>query len=393
MIMVGNMKMINARPVIIWGTGLNAVQFTYQVKNTLKIAGYIDSNGDYGQFQGKTVYRLSEISDYKKYYIIFAGTISIYESEIRPQLLQLGIKEFEDFICAKWYQKKMVLLHGNCHMSALSEALASSEGFDEKYFIYKHRMIQEYRYGETIDPYIIGHCDVFIHEDIQPQNRYGYKLSDEYLIPLLKKSCKNITIPNLFGLARGFFPQYDGYNSNDKNRPLRNGIDKNGMFPHSDIVIDQAVKKGMPIGDIIEYSKGKVFSDEEIVRNFNIYMDKIKDRDNAWSIKISSFIREHYQDEKLFYDIGHPTEAVIIFIAKEIFILLGLDEDSNIVCSPMDAHETPVYPCVKDVLGLKWDIQYIRRQGKKIVKNMDLVEYIREYVAWCYPDYRPGERT
>lgn len=387
MTMVVDMKAINERPVIIWGTGINAVQFTYQIKNTLKIAGYIDSNGDYGQFAGKAVYRLSEISDYKEYYIFFAGTISVYESEIRPQLLQLGMKEFEDFMYAKWYQKKMVLLHGNCHMNALSEALACSEEFTEKFFIYKHRMIQEYKNGETIDSYIIGHCDVFIHEDIQTQNPYGYKLSDEYLVPLLKKSCKNITIPNLFGLARGFFPQYDGYNSNDKNKPLRNGIDRNGMFPHCDIVIEQAIAKGMPIDDIIDYSKGNIFSEEEILKNFNVYMDKIKDRDNAWDIKIFSFIKEYYQEEKLFYDIGHPTEAVIIFIAKEIFALLGLDVADEIMCNPMDAHESPIYPCVRDALGLKWDIQYIRKQGKKIVKNMDLAEYIREYVAWCYPDY------
>ena len=56
----------------------------------------------------------------------------------------------------------------------------------------------------------------------------------------------------------------------------------------------------------------------------------------------------------------------------------------------MDAHESPIYPCVRDALGLKWDIQYIRKQGKKFVKNMDLAEYIREYIDWCYPDYISG---
>lgn len=384
------MKMINERPVIIWGTGLNAVQFTYQVKDTLKIAGYIDSNGDYGQFDGKPVYRLSEIKNDRKYYIFFAGTIAVYENEIRPQLMQLGIREFEDFMYAGWYRKKMVLLHGNCHMGALGEALASSEEFNENYYIYKHRMIQEYKDGETIDPYIIRHCDVFIHEDIRSQNQSGYKLSDEYLVPLLKKNCKNIVIPNLFGLAGGFFPQYDGYNPIDKNRPLRNGVDKNGMFPHSDTVIDQAVMEGMALADIIEYSKGEVFSEEEIIRNFNLYMDKIKERDNNWDIKIYSFINERYQEEKLFYDIGHPAEAIMIFIAEKIFVLLGVETDDIIACSPMDAHETPVYPCVRDALGLKWDTQYIRKQGKRIVKQMDLDEYIREYVAWCYPDYGLG---
>ncbi len=291
---------------------------------------------------------------------------------------------------AGWYHKKMVLLHGNCHMCALSEALLSSEVFNEEYFIYKHRMIQEYKDGETIDPYLIGHCDVFIHEDIQPQNVHGYKLSDEYLVPLLKQGCKNITIPNLFGLGKGFFPQYDGYNPIDKNRPLRNGVDKNGMFPHSDTVIDQAVMEGIALADIIEYSKGEVFSEEEIIRNFNLYMDKIKERDNNWDIKIYSFINERYQEEKLFYDIGHPAEAIMIFIAEKIFVLLGVETDEIIACSPMDAHETPVYPCVRDVLGLKWDTRYIRKQGKRIVKQMDLDEYIREYVAWCYPDYSLG---
>lgn len=245
----------------------------------------------------------------------------------------------------------------------------------------------EYKNGETIDPYIISHCDVFIHEDIQPTNEYGYKLSDEYLMPLLKKDCKNITIPNLFGLGKGFFPQHNGYNSNDKNRPLRNGIDINGMFPHGDIMIDQAVKNEMPISNMIERSRTDIFTKEEIVRNFDGYMNKIKDRDHAWDIKISSFIQEHYQEEKLFYDIGHPTEAIIIFIAKEIFAFLGLGADDKLFCSPMDAHETPVYPCVKDALGLKWDITYIRKYGKKMVKDMDLAEYIREYVSWCYPNY------
>ena len=383
-------EMINEKQVIIWGTGLNAVQFTYQVEDILEIVGYIDSNGDYGQFNGKPVCRLAEILDVRRYYIFFAGAISAYENEIRPQLLQLGLKEFENFMYAGWYHKKMALLHGNCHMHALSEALSSSEEFSKEYFIYKHRMIQEYKDGETINSYLIEHCDVFIHEDIQPQNRYGYKLSDEYLVPLLKESCKNITIPNLFGLGKGFFPQYNGYNPIEKNRPLNNGEDRNGMFPHSDTIIDQAIMEGIKWTEIVEYSKRNVFSEEEILRNFNLYMDKIRDRENDWDIKVSSFINERYQEEKLFYDIGHPTEAVIIFIATEIFALLGLETDDKIACNPMDAHETPVYPCVKDALGLKWDTQYIRKQGKKIVKNMDLAEYIREYVAWCYPDYLSG---
>jgi len=375
---------ITTKPVMVWGTSLEAVQFTYEFKNIINIAGYIDNKGDYGEFCGKKVLRLLEISDYKKYFYIFAGLITTYENEIKSLLLQLDLKEFDNFIFYKWCRKQMILLHGNCHMDALGEALTCSSKFNDKYFIYKNKTICNYRYMETIDPDILGRCDLFIHEDIRPDNPFGYKLSDDYLVPKLK-NCKNITVPHLFGLGKGFFPQ-DGGGNLPENKPLRNGRENNGMFPHRDNIIEQGLADGMSPDDIIAHSKEDVFTKEEIVENFNTYIDKIKSRESSWDIKVSSFIIDHYREEKLFYDLGHPTEIVIIYIAKKLLELLELDVEEDLTCRPLNDFEEPVYPCVKRALGLKWNNQYIRKgvRGRKFTKNMDLDEYIREYIQWCH---------
>lgn len=50
----------------------------------------------------------------------------------------------------------------------------------------------------------------------------------------------------------------------------------------------------------------------------------------------------------------------------------------------------PVYPCIKKALKLEWDVSSLRKKMKGIQrfvlddKEMNLTEYIREYVWWNY---------
>lgn len=196
-----------SKPVQLWGTTLEAGKFFYKNRKELRIEGFIDNYGDYGKFLNNKVRRFLEIVDCRKYYYIFFGKLRIYETEIKPLLLRNGLEEFADFIYHDWLCKKMVLLHGNCHMGALSQALCSFDEFNCAYYIYPHKLICEYSVGDTIEPGAVKNCDVFIHQDIQIGNPFGYKLSDEYLVSLLKDDCKNIVVPNLNGHGGGFFPQ------------------------------------------------------------------------------------------------------------------------------------------------------------------------------------------
>lgn len=202
--------------------------------------------GNYGIFEGKKVYKFSWIENQTSYFYIFAGNLSTYVAEIRPQLLEAGLLEFKDFLYFEWYWKKILFLHGNCHMSALNAALMCSEEFCEKYCIYPIKLIYTYKQDESVDLNALAHIDVFVHEDIRSDNSFGYKMSDEYLVPKLKTNCTNITIPHLFGLCGGCFPQTVGSNSAKRNPPLRNGEDFNGMFPHRDRIIEQLIEQKFP---------------------------------------------------------------------------------------------------------------------------------------------------
>ena len=93
---------------------------------------------------------------------------------------------------------------------------------------------------------------------------------------------------------------------------------------------------------------------------------------------------ENYKKQKLFYDIGHPNEAVIREICKNLLKLLGIDYNGEGKCSAMNEHELPIYPYIGNDLNLEFRDNYIRNkeEAKKIAEKMDLSEYIKEYILW-----------
>ena len=370
---------------VVWGTGIHAAQFSYAKRNLINIEFYIDNAVEENEwtFFGKKVLKYDEAERFglKDYFIILATAENVY-SEIKKQLHEIGYKEFKSFAYYQFFLKKIVLLHGNCHMRIVKQFLLSSEDFSRQYAIYPLTAIQNIK-EKYIDKEVLENCDLFIHEDIQAENEYGFKLSDEYILPRLKRECVKITIPNLFGMGRAFFPQMIW---NEHNPGIRGNLERNGFFPHGDVIIDRAVEMGKEIGEILALMEEKPFSEEEILDNFRLYMSKIEQREKNWDIPIYNFISMKYKKEKLFFDSGHPTNIVMKEIA--IGILRKLDiVGENIFCKEeMNSHEEFVYDIVRETLELEWKDTEIRKgiNGKKMGTKMTREEYVREYLFWCY---------
>ena len=212
-------------------------------------------------------------------------------------------------------------------------------------------------------------------------NKDGYKLSDEYIEQYLNKNCLNITVPNLFGFGKAFFPQFCW---NKRNKPLN--ADRNGMFPHADIFIDKCVENSKNEDEIVQLiQEGEPFTEKEILDTFNESMKKLLERQSNWDISIYDFIQNNYQKQQLFYDQGHPTNIVMAEITKQVLKKLNIHGEPY--CEQaMDAHEEFVYPCVSKALSLNWKQEEIRKStdAKKIEDIMDLKEYVKEYIWWCY---------
>ena len=288
-------------------------------------------------------------------YILVATKDWTYKT-IYGQLCGLGLVEFEHFIYYEWMFKKLVLLHGNCHLDIIESYLKSSKEFTKRYSIYPNPRICDNK-QRTIHKEVLEHIDLWIHQDIQDNNSYGYELSDSYLRKGIKETAVEIVIPNLWRAGKIIFPQsYE----NKKNASLSNGKDKNGMFPQADFLIDECVEKGLSKEEIVAFCLDEnALREEEVKNNFDYYMDKLCLREKQWDIKIVEFIRMWFRKKKLFYDIGHPTNVILKYISSEILKKLEIEEAiSSNIC--LDFHEVPVYPAVRKYLNMEWEEEKIR---------------------------------
>lgn len=371
----------NARKIALWGTGLEAVRFMYSTDLNVELV--IDSNRvlDDWTFRGLPVKKTTEIPNLKDYYIVIATSEGVY-IQICDELLSQGLEEFNDFCYSKHIEKKLVVVHGNCHATLIKKMLTSVELFNNEYAIYPLSAICGIKEGYIRDG-LLKNCDVFIHQDIRPDNSYGYRFSDEYILPKVREGAVKITIPNLYGVGRMIFPKVTRYTNPQW---ILAGRDHNGMFPHKNELIEELVKNGKGIEEIIDTLKGRCISEQEILCNFENEIEKIRIREQNWDIKMSQFILNNYKEKKLFYDHEHPTNIILEEIALQVLKILGIC-DVKVECTDRnDLYEEPVLPWVKEVLGMKWEQEYIREgnSGRKIKVNMTLDDYVREYVWWCH---------
>ena len=208
---------------------------------------------------------------------------------------------------------------------------------------------------------------------------YGYSLSLECIRKQVPETCKIVVVPNLVGLGKGFFPQ--GKMKTDKRV-------KRDIFPESDVNIDEMVQGGVDEIQIEKALNGKVYQREYIISNFNLYIDKMLEREANWDIKIVDYILMNYKTEKIFFDTRHPTNIVLEEIIRRLLLFLGMSPNFEHADDEISEEEMPVYPCVKEALGLEWDTKTIRNndQHRLMPGAMDMLQYIKEYIFWNYSD-------
>lgn len=359
------------KPLALFGAGFCGEKFYYSNDERTYVKACFDNNVMGKDFHGIPI-MAPDSQNVRKYFIII--TIEDYR-EVRDQLEGYGLKEFEDFVGWKFFHKKVAVIHGNCYRRIWDECLKSSEEFNSVYTIYDNPQIHINEEGRVREA-ALKQCDLLITQDIQADNAYGYFLSYEYIKQQVLESCKIVVVPNFVGLGGGFFPQVKEHRNNER----RN------IFPEADENIDKLFREGADWRQIQEKLRTDVYKKEDIVLNFKMYINKILQREANWDIKISDFILENYETEKIFFDTRHPTNFVLEEIIRRLLDFLGMDTAFQHAHDEISEEEVLVYPCVKKALGLKWDIENIRNNTKHRLTSghMDMGQYIKEYIYWNY---------
>lgn len=368
------------RKIVIFGTGEQAMQWYYRLRTDYEVPFFLDNDKNKKTFRGISVEQPNE-QNVRKHFIVVCSNAAHYV-EISRQLKTYGLLELKDFCEGSVFGKKIIVLHGNCHMKILKEYMLTSELFRQEYAIYPLPAIQDIESGYIEDD-ILEYCDIFIHQDIRKDNYYGLRLSDDYILPRLGKHVKQITVPNLYNFGMAFFPQ----TTMNKHNPSYNN-DANGLFRHGDENVEKLLEEGIcDLDEILNKIQGEAYEESFICQEFERYKNAALEREMHWDVKIMNYILENYKTKRLFYDYGHPYNHVIKEICIGVFQLLHIDwktiKEINI---NLGIQEEPVYPCVMRALGLEWnDNNDLRKDGYKLIETqMDFAEYYREYLYWSY---------
>jgi len=349
---------------------------------------YFVDNAPVQTFYDKEVFRPTR-KNCSRHLVVVASTI--HYDEIAVQLTEFGLQELKDFIPYQALGKEVVLIHGNCHKQMIEEYLNTSQTFTERFWIYPIPMIQYNRKG-YIKEHLLKNCDVFIYQDIQENNPYDKRLSAEYLSSQVCK--KRICIPNVFGLGKFLFPQaVIGENNSKWHNPTGPEI-PGGLFNYRDENIDRLWAGGeRDINKIAGYLTGQIYGEDEIKDKFMKCFEKMKEREKLWDIKILDYIQHRYKDEQMFCEPAHPCNNILRKISEGIVEILGIEKDEiDEIDISFGVSEMPIYKCVKEALGLKYERKCIRDvppsgQSKLIDGDMDLLEYCKEYCYWCFEYY------
>ena len=98
-------------------------------------------------------------------------------------------------------------------------------------------------------------------------------------------------------------------------------------------------------------------TNDKIIENLNISLDKIKILDELSDIKCYNFMKENYKKYRLFHSKIYPTYHFFHYIAKEICKKLNFNSNINKIYSKYaDPNNQVIFPNVKKYLELEFNI-------------------------------------
>lgn len=170
-----------------------------------------------------------------------------------------------------------------------------------------------------------------------------------------------------------------------------NELNQGGLIPFGDKYVERLIENGMNQEEIMNIVLDENFiGAEEIIQNAESSLAELQRREQQTDVKITDYIKEHYQKKQLFYSCNHPNEELMLEYTNRLLRFLGYDEmeigiaDYYISGGSLKGQDIPVYPSVIKALGLeKYEKKYYpnRYIDSKIL--LDIKEFIKLYIEIC----------
>lgn len=280
--------------------------------------------------------------------------------------------------------KKVCLIYANCQNKLVAQYLNKSSDFNQEYLIHRfpvHHLIEK---ESTIPQELLQQADLFIY---QPVKKIHGDRSSEFILSQLPSSCQKISFPSLY--FKGYFPQYC---KNPANKVIKPNYPY-GIMPHGDSNIISLVNEGKSVTEIIKIlSDPNFYSRDFVIKNFNSTINELAKRETTIDIKVSDFIKLHYQNYYLFHTQNHPSDLLGSYIANQILELINLPIltqnllEESFDREVLDSIQIPIYPSVIKHLDLKFANRHtVYRNSSFSTSKMTFARYIAEYIKLSSP--------
>jgi len=243
---------------------------------------------------------------------------------------------------------KKIVIYANCQGGALIKTLEENPQFLEKFSYIKVPPVQLIKSKEQIDHLVssIKATDVLIYQHIQGDNFHN-DIKTNSLLKHLKPNAIQISFPSLYFDA--YFPHLG----------IMTGLTGPLNLVH-DFIIAYCFTKGLSSNDILSIIQNEKLYPKKFSLNTTLAtIEAIKQRENnnECDIKITNFIQENFNKEKLFNQFNHPKKSVFKYIASKIFKIIGINIDSFVFSEKghLDVISTPIYKSTHTNLDLGFD--------------------------------------
>lgn len=253
---------------------------------------------------------------------------------------------------------KKLLFIFNCHAGQIKKQLSNIPLIFDEIIIYNYLLPgyikDNLEYYDNEDLEKIKNADILIAQNVI--NLRGKEfIGIDHIKTLIKQDCKFIKIPHYTFI--GYFLSFD----------------------HNKTI------------DIANYG-----TKEEIMKNLENSLQKIKNLDEISDIKCYDFIKDNYQKMRLFHAKIYPTYHLFHFMAQEICKIIGYQLTEKKYSAYANTSNQIIFPNIKKYLELEFNIvdfcykctleEYIiickklsinqlylfpRREGKKHIKELD----------------------
>ena len=212
-------------------------------------------------------------------------------------------------------------------------------------------------------------CGLLLAQRITEDFRGGIGLGTNTLNDLCPPASSVLTWPNVYWT--GYNPELF-YLKNKHNRAsFTDGFD----YHHR--AIFAGYLEGKSVNEVIQ----DLLSDDRFAADVNSAESSLKDlreKELELDLKAVPCILENYRDRRLFWTFNHPSQFVILDLARQVLHALGLTDDLP-AAPPREVLNTTIYPIMPGThtaLGLKFNRDDLFKIRNKTMQTLDVV---REY--------------